>query len=504
MLEGFRKKYEKENVQYILVDNTGKILESDNVLFDLEKDSLIYDIDPFFESLPFDSVLSEGLDFRCIHLQIKNQSYIVDIRVVHESMGWLLMVTNYTAHYNSYQEITQKRNESVIKSELTILKNLELEERERFKNQFIRNFSHELRNPMASMTAIIDLLEDTSMTDEQIRMFSFLKASNSNLRLMLEDTLSIGMIDAGKIEIQDKLFDLRKLLDLIQFTYKAKAQKAGLAYSIDIDKELPAYVEGDRLRLFQIITNLLDNAIKFTETGGVSLRVSVNQKRANTVNVRFEVEDTGSGISQEQQEVIFDSFYRAPNAKNRQGTGLGLAIVKKLLVLLGSKIQMRSTLNKGSNFYFDITLTYELFSESKQTKSKIEIGKTVSDSKKFKILLVEDDELVQTTLFKMLLNSNKYIIDLAFDGALVLQEVINNSYDLILMDVNLPNLDGIQITRLIREFPFKNISTLPIIGITADGYQEKKEECIKAGMQHVLVKPFDKKALFDTMKKCLK
>ena len=508
MLDTYQKKYANNNQQFVLIDKTGIVLESDQTLMMIAFGHSIFELHPFFESLSPVFESKEEVNFYGIHIPFEDQLFIVDIKATPVKEGLLLILKDLTEHYNSYQKITQTRNESVIKTELTVLKNQELAERERFKNSFIQNFSHELRNPLTSIMAIIEILGDTEMTNEQLQMLDFLKESNTNLRLMLEDTLSIGMIDAGQLQIQKGVFDLHKFFELLIFTYKAKAKEKGLKFDCFWDEKIPKLVEGDRLRLYQIVTNLIDNALKYTEQGAIQFDVKLNQKRANIVNLRFEVTDIGVGISEENKDAIFESFRQVTSNGTTKGVGLGLTIAKKLLLLMNSTIKMQSTLGEGSKFYFDISFEYPLFMDSnselsrKARRPKIE-GKHL-EQKKYKILLVEDDTYVQTTLFKILLNTNRFKIDLAYDGALVLQEVVTNNYDLILMDVNLPNLDGNQITRLIRDFPFKNIKNTPIIGITANAYEESIAECLKAGMQKVLTKPFEKDDLLKLIYKILK
>jgi len=508
MLETYQKQYANNNQQFVIVEESGNVLESDQTLFSIKAGNSIFEIHPFFESLSTVFGSKDEVDFYGIHIYFKNQLFIVDIKAVPIENCLLLILKDLTEHYNSYQKITQTRNESVIQTELTVLKNRELAERERFKNSFIQNFSHELRNPLTSIMAIIEILGDTKLTNEQLQMLDFLKESNTNLRLMLEDTLSIGMIDAGKLQIQKGVFDLHKFFELIKFTYSAKAKGLGLEFKYLWDEKIPKLVEGDRLRLFQIVTNLMDNALKYTKKGTIQFKVKLNQKRANIANLRFEIIDTGMGISEENKETIFESFQQVNSNDRVKGVGLGLTIAKKLLLLMNSTIKMESKLGEGSRFYFDISFEYPLFTDSdSKLRGKTYIPKSQtqnSEQKKFKILLVEDDTYVQTTLFKILLNTNRFKIDLAYDGALVLQEVVTNNYDLILMDVNLPNLDGNQITRLIRDFPFKNIKNIPIIGITANAYQESIDKCIKAGMQKVLTKPFEKEEFLNIIFKILK
>ncbi len=505
MLKKLKEQYANENKQFTLITKAGLVLESDQAIFNIPANSSIFEFHPFFESLPTEHMGKEELNFFCIHLTLKDEIYIVDIKVIPKEEGLLLIFYDLTSHYNTYQSITQTRNESVIKTELTVIKNKELVERERFKNRFIQNFSHELRNPLTSIMAILGLLCDTKLTYEQEKMLDFLKESNTNLRLMLEDTLSIGMIDAGKLNIRNSVFDLHKLIELLDFTYKAKAKAKGLNFECSWDDKLPKYLEGDRLRLFQVVTNILDNALKYTKNGGINFSVVLNQKRANLVNIRFEVADTGLGIAKENQNKIFESFNQVQSNEIRKGVGLGLTIAKKLLELMGSSIKMESTLGEGSRFYFDINIPYILFPKSiSNTKSKSKDKNSKQLEKKYKILLVEDDAYVQTTLFKVLLKTNRFKINLVYDGSLVFQEVVNNNYDLILMDVNLPNISGNQITKLIRDFPFKNVKNVPIVGITANALQKDIDQYLEAGMQKVLIKPFENEELLQTIFTLLK
>lgn len=506
MLEKHKQEYVNKNLQFILLNENGVVIESDNKLFDISAGVSLREVHPFFESIPPVKNLDKELDFFCVNLNIDSLNLIVDIKVFKKKDSIIVSICNFTEQYNAYQLVAQSRNESVIKNELTVIKNQELEERERFKNQFIRNFSHELRNPITSVMAISEILHETELSTEQIKMLEFLKSSANNLRLLLEDTLSIGLIDSGKMEIQSKLFSIKELFDLLIFTYQSKVKKKDLSFDFFWDERIPEYVEGDRIRFYQVLGNLLDNALKYTEKGSIKLEMHLNQKWANNVSIRINVIDTGDGIEQSNLKTIFDSFHRLETNEKIKGTGLGLTIVKRLLNLMGSEIKVDSKSKEGSNFYFDIIFKYPVVESKRGLKEKA-IGKIKSqsgDKKRYKLLLVEDDENVQLSLFKMLLNTKQFHVDLAYDGNLVLQEVVNNNYDIILMDVNLPNINGDQITKLIRDFPFKNIKNIPILGITANAFDENIQQYIKAGMNSVLVKPFEKEVFLDTIYKLLK
>ena len=506
-LEQYKEHYINQNIQFIVIDFDGVIVDSDQTFMDLTKGDYIYDVHPFFTS--YSSMLEsldESITYECVHIDYLDKEFITDVKMIKKDNCILLVIYNLTDHYTSYQSIAQARNESIINAELVILKNIELEERERFKNAFIRNFSHELRNPLMGIISITNVIEGTDLTSEQRQMINFLKESNSNLKLLLDDIMSLSMISSGKLQLRDKVFNLYDLLQLIEFTYKTKAAQKTFDFVLNYDKKVPEFVEGDRLRLFQIITNLLDNAFKFSEKGEVALTVQLNQKRANKVSLRFKVSDNGVGIPKEKIDSIFESFTQLDTIGKQQGSGLGLSIVKGLLELMDTSIRVESTVGQGSDFYFDLTLKFPLDLASKpiiNTSKDTGIGK-IQGERKFKLLMVEDDERIQTVLFKALMATNLFYIDLVNDGALVFEQVTNNAYDVILMDVDLPNIPGDHLTKLIRDFPFKNIKNIPIIGITANAFEENINDYLNIGMNAVVPKPFDLQELVETVLKFLK
>ncbi len=508
MLEKYKQEYLNKGTQFILVDGEGIILDSDQKLFEIIPGEPIYNIHPFFHCIfSFYDTTAMEYTFNCIHLSINGKELIADIELAKKQLASLIIITDLTEHYNTAQAIAQDRNESIINSELIVLKNAELEERERFKNSFIQNFSHELRNPLTGIIGITNVLGNTDLSEEQRRMIDFLKDSNSNLKLMLEDVLSISTIASGRLRIESKTFNLSKLLELLKFTYSTKAKQKDLEFECIVDKRIPEVVEGDRLRLFQILTNLLDNAIKYTLSGSISLEVHLNQRRANKVSLRFSISDTGVGIPDESVGRIFESFTRLEGSKAQEGTGLGLAVVKGLLELMQSKIFVRSNVGKGSVFYFDLLLKYPIRSLSPTPKKSTKWQPKPSakrEIRKHKVLIVEDDIKVQTLLFQTLMTTNSFYVDLVNDGALVMEELINHEYDLILMDVNLPNVSGDHVTRLIRDLPLKKVKNIPIVGLTAYGFEDNIKAYLAAGMNSVLIKPYSDELLIETIFKLLK
>ncbi len=506
MLNSRKNNYISNNIQFTLVSKEGVILDSDNTFVHIAQGSLIENVHPFFNCYyPFLEYTQEEEVFNCIHLDFKEAQFTTDIKMVKVKEGVLVVIYDLSQHYQEYQNVAQSRNESVIASELILIKNKELEIREAFKNKFIQNFSHELRNPLTSIASITTVLGETKLTSEQDKMLQFLKEENQNLKLMLEDILSISMIASGKLELAHKPFNLQKLLELARFTFTAKAKEKNLKFILEVDKKVPTTVIGDRLRIFQVLGNLLENALKFTLNGEIILTVLLNQKRANRVSLRFSVLDTGIGIPKEKQSQIFESFSRIEEVSQKEGVGLGLSIVKGLLALMQTDIKLHSKPAKGSEFYFDLSLEFPLSTYNDKLKILEPATKPKRlDGKKFKVLLVEDDESVQMMLFKIFMDQNCFYVDLANDGSRVLEEVINNNYDIIVMDVVLPNVSGDQVTKLIRDFPFKNIKSTPILGITAYTSEEYVQKCKKAGMNELITKPFEPKTLLQSVYKVLR
>ena len=506
MLNKFKEEFKKHKLQFISTDLNGIVLDADQTLLPIEKNDDIGNMHPFFFNLS--EVVNIGQEkavFHCVQLGETVEDLTVDIEIYRKENQFLIVIENLTEHYLNYQSLAQSRNETSIDSELVLLKNHELQERERFKNEFIQNFSHELRNPLTNIIALTNILQRSKLTEEQENILNVLKNATSDLKLMLEDILSIAMIAKGKLALNPSVFNFKQFIEFLKLTYTTRAKEKGLDFSVSVDSGIPEYLEGDRLRLLQVLTNLCDNAIKYTEKGKVKLKVNLNQKRANKVSLRFGVKDSGDGIPAENLERIFESFEQLGKT---EGAGLGLAIVKGLLNLMGSTIRIESTVKEGSHFYFDLKLNFPLHEPQISMVGKSLTNKGLKRVKKIKqkhrVLLVEDNEQVQTSLFKSLIETGEFFIDVVSDGALVMQEIVSSNYDIILMDINLPNITGDQLTRVIRGFPFKNIKNMPIIGITAQSYKEQIKAYKKAGMNTVLTKPFDESELIKIMQRLLK
>lgn len=510
MLETYRGTYFHPRTQFITIDESGIVLESDDVLFSLKEGDEISVISPFFEGLSsyFDVQEDNDIKFTCVHLENSNgKEYTCDIefKTFTKKQPTLIIIHDFSDHYKYYQEVAQSRNESVINSQVLELKNKYLKEKEDFKNTFIANFSHELRNPLTGVTAFCSVLEKTNMTMAQQDYVEVIKSSADHLKNMIGDILEMSKIEVGKLTIEDELFDLHKLVEMLEFTYTVKAKQKNIAFEVDFDEKIPKYIEGDKTRIKQVFENLIENAFKFTSTGKVTFSISQNQRRARKVNLNISVKDTGIGIPPEKLDIIFNSFTQLNNPQKHSGTGLGLAIVQGLVELMDGKITVESEESVGSTFKINISFKYPINQENTSLEKKSDAeNKNFLSKEKYNILLAEDSELAQMAVLKILAQEGHFFLDIISNGEDVIESMIHNEYDLILMDIRMPGTSGDELTKMIRSLPVQNCKTIPILALTANLYDDDKRRYKKMGMNDIIEKPFDEKTLLKKIYKHLK
>lgn len=352
------------------------------------------------------------------------------------------------------------------------------------RSEFLSTVSHELRTPLNAINGIAHLLLEEKPKKSQINYLSSLKFSGDYLTKFINEILEINKIDSNKLEIEYISFNLKQLLENIQNSLKELASVNNNKFNLEIDPAIPDYLIGDPTKLSQIMMNLINNALKFTKNGTVSVIAKLHSLEDQNATLYFEVLDTGIGIPADKLQSVFDSFSQGSIEINRKygGTGLGLTIVKKLIKILGGRINLNSVVGKGSSFSFE--LQFRIGSPLIIVEEKT---KTYDDSslKNKKILLVEDNKINQMITEKMLRNKGIFckIID---NGEDAIEIVKNNKFDLILMDVHLPGINGTIATEQIRKFDTKT----PIIALTAISLDENREMLLSYGMNDVVTKPF--------------
>jgi signal transduction histidine kinase len=388
------------------------------------------------------------------------------------------------------QERTKELNETL--DELTKT-NYELNETktnliqtQKFRDQFMANMSHEIRTPMNAIVGLTNLLTKSPLNAQQAKYLEVIKKSGENLLVIINDILDLSKIEAGKMELEQRPFPLRSTLENVRLILNIRAEEKGVFLNEIIDSNLPDYVVGDETRFTQVITNLVGNAIKFTEKGGVTLKAEVMNIDAVNARIKFSVIDTGIGIPQDKLAKIFESFSQASDDTTRKfgGTGLGLTISKQLVELHHSSLEVTSVPDVGSTFYF--TVDFKI-AEAPVVKEQASEANGVDVTNK-RILLVEDNmfnQMVAVDSIKEIFPTIE--IDVADHGKKALTMVQENVYTMVFMDIQLPDMDGFEITREIRKLGFDQ---LRICAMTASVLKEQVDACFDAGMDDYMMKPF--------------
>ena len=362
------------------------------------------------------------------------------------------------------------------------------------RTEFLSTVSHELRTPLNAINGITHLLLEEDPKESQLEYLKSLKFSGNYLLTFINEILEINRIESTKIEAENIDFNLKQLLENIQNSLKEIATNNNNRYIIEIDNLIPDNLIGDPTKLSQIFINLINNALKFTKNGEVKVIAKLNSIANEIAHIHFEVIDTGIGIPQDKLESVFDSFSQGSVEINRKygGTGLGLTIVKNLIEILGGKIKLSSEVGKGASFSFDLNFKIDC-------KQVIEVKKSYYDHSVLvnkKILLVEDNKINQMITKKML--ENKQIsCEIIDNGEDAIELIKKNHYDLVLMDVHLPGINGTIATQKIREFDNHS----PIIALTAISLNENREMLLSYGMNDVITKPFNPENFYDIISK---
>jgi len=362
------------------------------------------------------------------------------------------------------------------------------------KSQFLSTMSHEIRTPMNAVIGFTHLLLRGAREDQK-EFLKILKFSGENLLVLINDILDFSKIEAGKIEIEEVDLNIKEVITTIKAALQHKAKSKGLQLKLLLDNELPDLVIGDPVRLGQIITNLATNAVKFTEEGSVIVSAMLTNQTKETVTIHFEVKDTGIGIPEEQQENIFESFTQASSDTTRKfgGTGLGLTITKRLLEIMHSKINLKSKPGEGSVFSFELTFKNSDKKLAAKEETRSEDGKR--SIKDIKILIV-DDSRVNILLAQELLKNWQGTCDVAMNGKIAVDMIKQKDYDVVLMDLQMPEMDGYQATQEVRRLPEEKYHTLPIIALTASAMLEIKDKAFTSGMNDYMSKPFNPDELY--------
>jgi signal transduction histidine kinase/CheY-like chemotaxis protein len=367
------------------------------------------------------------------------------------------------------------------------------------KAQFLSTVTHELRTPLYAVTGLTHLLMEENPKEHQKEHLDSLKFSGEYLLALINNILDLNKLEANKVEVEKTSFHLKKRINDVFVALRKSANDKQNTLRVEYDDTIPESLSSDPLKLSQVLINLIGNSIKFTQNGEVVVRVRKIDQHDNSIKLNFEIQDNGVGISTEKQKTIFETFSQGSLQINRKfgGTGLGLSIVKNLLELMNSKIHLESKLGEGSKFWFDldIDVSQELATNTKNKKKKIDHEYLVAK----KILVVEDNKINQM-ITKKILEKNKINCQVADNGTDAIQLVKDTVFDLVLMDIHMPGISGIEATQKIRDFN----KDIPIIALTAVTIDENLDEFYRVGFNEIIPKPFKPEDFFEKIFNTLK
>lgn len=484
-----------------LVDFDGKILYHNSSV----RETLGYRAKSLIGKSFFDFILPSALDkFKTSFRQSQKRAYT-------EKVEFQFLCKDKTFRFLEFNAINLKNKEG-LKGFILDCRDItqrkkdaeELLRLQKAKEQFLANISHEIRTPINGIAGIAGLLNQNQNPEERENYLNAIRHSAENLKVIINDILDLASIESGKLKFEKIAFNLTDLLPSLisTFTYQAREKSLTLQYSID--PELNTILLGDPVRLNQILINLISNAVKFTNAGSIQVTCKIEKQQKGTRWVKISVADTGVGIPGEKLSTIFESFSQADESVTRRygGTGLGLTIAKQLVELQKGKIEVQSKEHVGS--VFTVTIPYATGKSPRVSKLAFrqKSNDTPMPGANLRVLLVEDND-INRLYAKSILETWKCNTDIAENGLVAIEKLKNNWYDVILMDIQMPVMDGYEATKAIRLMAHP-LNTIPIIALTANATKIDVEKCLASGMNDYLSKPFTPEDLYQKLFKKLK
>ncbi len=483
--ELYRKQQDYQNAYFFQKKQFQNILRAKDFkkLTELQRANVKYEVDQYEEKIKKAESEKKESESEALKWRI---SIILGIILILISLAFLI---------SSYKNNLQKRklNSDLIEKNKELISAKETAEQvSTLKSQFISTVSHELRTPLYGVIGLTSLLMEDPAQKKKDEYLESLKFSGDYLLALINDVLQLSKIETNEVKLEKVTFDIRSLIEGIVNSLHTKQKSNNNTVHIDVDKKITSTLLGDSVRLSQILINLIGNALKFTKNGNIWVSVKCMKCNDDSYSLRFIVKDDGIGIPKNKQQSIFDNFAQVKNENQEyEGTGLGLAIVKKLIHLHNSEIKIKSQEGKGSEFYFD--LTYE--KAVKEEEISLQMGEALSiGTSNFYVLIVDDNKINQIVT-QNILKKKGYTCNIASNGMAAIEMLKKEKFDLVLMDINMPEMNGLEATKVIRTFN----THIPVIALTAVEEGEIRNQALSVGMNDVIIKPYDTQQFFQTI-----
>ncbi len=404
----------------------------------------------------------------------------------------------YTVQMGRYEGLLESKNRALANSVEELDAALEqAQQASRTKSLFLANMSHEIRTPMNGVLGMVQVLQNTRLDEQQQHYLETIDRSGKTLLMLIDDLLDISKIEAGKLHLNPAPFDTFNWVIDIQIITEPLFESGHIAFTSEVSDELPKMLLGDASRLLQVVVNLISNAAKFTHEGEVHLNVAGHPTDSSHYCLQVEVADSGIGIPEEKLATIFDAFQQvAPERITNKGVGLGLAISKRLVDTMGGRLTVSSTPGMGSRFALELELP--LVAESEYA----EVGSELDDTHCYRVLLVDDDPINRLAVGSLLRQQGYPVVE-AENGRIALERLAEQPFDVVLMDVHMPQMDGVEATRAIRASDDKGLANIAIIGLTASVMSDERQGYLEAGMDAVAQKPVVRESLLRTIAQCV-